>query len=170
MSDRRAEQKLLVFEVSGSFCGLPVELVREIAHIPAVMRVPGQPSILEGFLNLRGQLVALVSLARLLRLPSHEPGLYASVIFVRGTANDLGVLVDSVDGVMAVAAGDLQPLPANYSLNDCLVAHFTSDNRLVTLLAVDRILLDEERQRIADLAEQARRRLEDLSPGGSFQQ
>jgi purine-binding chemotaxis protein CheW len=158
-------RKLLVFEVSGRLCALPVEAIREITHIPATVRVPGQPSILEGFLNLHGLPVAVVSLSRLFQLPHNEPGLYAAVIIARAVDTVVGLLVDSVEGVTAVDDADMQALPLNHSFNDCAEAQFESDGRPVTLLACDRILLDKERRCAADLVEQLRERMNDLDAG-----
>jgi purine-binding chemotaxis protein CheW len=162
-----AEYKVVVFAAAHSSCALPVDAICEITHVPATTRVPGQPSTIEGFVNFRGRPVAVVSLVRLLGLPSGQPGLFASLILTRAGAEILGILVDSVAGVSTVAASDLKPLPANHSFNGCSAAQFTSDDHTVTLLDCDRILLDAERQLIADLAGQARKRLQEIEAIGS---
>jgi purine-binding chemotaxis protein CheW len=152
----------LVFEVSGRLCALPVEAIREIVHIAATVQTPGQPAIVEGFLNYHGNPVAVVSLSRMFGMPEREPGLYASVILLRSGGSAMGVLADAIDGVVAV--DELQPLPAQHSFNDCAEAQFVSAGGPVILFNADRILLEKERRCIADLAEQARERLDELEP------
>jgi chemotaxis signal transduction protein len=156
------ERRLLVFEVSGRLCAFPVEAIREIVHVAATVPLPGQPSVLEGFLDYHGEPVAIASLCRLLELPEVEHGLYASFLLLDG----VGVVAGAVEGVSVVSETDLQPLPAGHSFNDCAEAQFTSGDRRVVLLDSGRILLEKERRCIADLTEQARARLEGLKTAG----
>jgi chemotaxis signal transduction protein len=158
-----AARKLLVFGVSGRLCAFPVEAIREIVHVAATVPAPGQPSILEGFLNLHGQPTPIILLSRLLGFPEPEPSLYDSIIFIRAAGEAMGVIVNSLEGVIVIADSSLQPLPLNHSFNDSAEAQFTFEDRPVTLLACDRLLLDKERRCIAELADRARSRLQELS-------
>ena len=156
-------RSLLLFDVSGCLCAFPVQAIREIVHIAADERVPGQPSILHGFLNLHGEPIAIVSLSRLFGLAEQVLNLYSLILLIRIASDTIGVLADSVEGVSVVAASDLRPLPVNHSFNDCAEAQFTSEDRVATLLACDRILLEKERRCLAEVTELARRRLDELS-------
>jgi purine-binding chemotaxis protein CheW len=160
-------RKLLVFDVSGRLCALPVEAISEIVHITATVTAPGQPSSLEGFLNFHGRLIPVIVLARLFALPEQELGLYAVTILVRESGQSIGILVNSVEGIVSVPGTGVRPLPSEHSLNDCAEAQFTSEGRTVTLLAPERILLDKERRFIADLADQAQSRLGEIDESRS---
>ena len=47
------ESTLLVFDLVGEYCGLPVNLVREIVHVPPrITRVPNAPDYVRGVINL----------------------------------------------------------------------------------------------------------------------
>lgn len=49
--------------------GLPAALVREVAPVPRIARVPHAPEVVLGVANMRGTVVPVLSLARLLGLP-----------------------------------------------------------------------------------------------------
>ena len=151
-----------MFEVSGYVCAFPVESVREVIHVTATLTAPAQPSMLEGFLNYHGQPVPVIVLARLFGLPETEGDLYSPIILIQERGEILGIVVDSVEGVATIAGEEMRQLPADHSLNNCAEAQFVYEGRPVTLLASSRVLLDKERQCIAGLAEQARRRLQNL--------
>src|SRR4051812_27913366 len=74
--------KVLVFRVGEQLCSLPVECVREVVHRPELITAPGQPSVLEGFLNLRGQAYPVIRLRHVFGLTPALPDLYAPLIVV----------------------------------------------------------------------------------------
>lgn len=152
---------LLTFRVAQLRCGIRVERVREILPLPWLTRAPGQPAILEGFLNLRGSVLPVVSAAALFDLPA--PAVVEPHIVVLG-ANEttLGLLVDATEDVLTIASSDLHPLSAQHSLNQCAEAEFDANGDEFILLASDRLILAEETRRIADLQNRIERRLTSL--------
>lgn len=155
------ERNLLIFQVAGELCAFPVEAVREILPMAALARSPGQLPILEGFLNLRGAAVPVLRLDRLFGYPAREPGLYTPLVLLGGRA-PLALLVDGVLAMEAVASESIMPVPANGSFNNCLEAEFVLDGRTVHVLSPERILLEQERRRIAEFQAAAERRLQQL--------
>src|ERR1700729_1351062 len=95
----RAEN-LLVFHSSGLDCAFPLEAVREIVPMAALSSPPGLPSGLLGFLDLRGTAIPIVRLDRLFDLPEQKPGLHTPMIVLRGILGPIGVLVESVRGIV----------------------------------------------------------------------
>jgi purine-binding chemotaxis protein CheW len=162
-----SERRFVVFHLAGADCALPAESVREILPMAALLHLPGQPPILEGFLNLRCRPVPVVSARRLFDLPPAEPGMFTPLIVIHGEESDLALLVDRVDDLATVPASGLQPLAANHSFNDCAEAQFTAAGRDVTVISSDRLLLAQERRCIADLQALAARRLEELEAARS---
>lgn len=68
--------------------------VEEILRKPRVSRVPNAPRALDGVANLRGSVLPVFSLAKLLGLAADADGLAARVIVLKGAA--LGLAVDEV--------------------------------------------------------------------------
>ncbi len=95
-------QDLLVFHSSGLDCAFPLEAVREIVPMARLSSPPGLPSGLAGFLDLRGTAIPIVRLDRLFDLPEQQPGLHTPMIVLRGVLGPIGILVDSVRGIVPV--------------------------------------------------------------------
>jgi purine-binding chemotaxis protein CheW len=144
---------VLTFRVDRFSCAFRAGFVREIVAIAATTKVPGQPSILEGFLNLRGTTLPVVRLASLFN-QRFQPSLSASVIVSEGRSGPLGLLVDEVESVVAIEVGDLRPLTANHIMNEWAEAEFVLNDRPVVLLEPDRLMLAEESRRIGELQAQ----------------
>lgn len=143
--------ELVIFEVGNARCALPLESVREVLHMAALARSPGLPPILPGFLNLDGASVPVIDVARLFDLPAEEPGLYTPLVVLREAS--FALLVDAVPGTHFGDAADLIPVDEAKTINRCVTAEVETAHGPAHLLAIDRILLEEERQRIEALTE-----------------
>ncbi len=61
--ERNAERHFVVFQLGGETFGLPIEAVDEVARVPGqITRVPKMPDFLEGVVNLRGEVLAIVEI------------------------------------------------------------------------------------------------------------
>ncbi len=104
----------VVFRLSGAEYGLPVAAVREVLRQPdAVTPLPNAPDFVSGVTTLRGAVLPLVALRRLLRLPegrgnSGERG--RVVVIAEGTAR-AGLLVDGMAGIVRIPDGAIEPAP-----------------------------------------------------------
>lgn len=148
----------LTFRVAQFHCAIRAGHVREIIPIALTIKAPGQPSILQGFLNLRGAILPVVRLAALFDLP-FSPGAYSPIIITHARDISIGLLVDAVDDVRSIDSGNLRPVTAQHTVNECAEAEFTADDHNVILLDGERLLLAEESRRIGELHGQVQRRL-----------
>lgn len=75
MSDARESHSLevLVFEVGGRHYGVPSSQVQEITQAVASMPVPEASPLVEGVINLRGDVVPVVDPRHRLQLPAKDP-------------------------------------------------------------------------------------------------
>ena len=105
----QAEGQFVSFELAGEKFAVPMGPVQEIIRLPDVARLPLAPPALLGLANLRGRVLPLLSLRRLVSLPDlpHHEASRALVIHCGGQA--LGFLVDRVCSVLHVESGELQP-------------------------------------------------------------
>lgn len=160
----RAEGNLLLFRIEKHACAIPIGGIAEIVQYAATTTLPGQPSILEGFLNLRGHALAVIRVAALFGLPQAPPALNSAIIVLRSQA---GLLVDEVEGLHSLAPGLLKAVAEGHSFNGCAVSQFDFEHRRFTLLSPERILLAQEESRIAELAKLAQDRIAQLADTGA---
>jgi purine-binding chemotaxis protein CheW len=68
-----AQPELLVFEVGGQRYGLPAADVRELFRAVTLTPLPRAPAIVEGVINVRGELVPVLDIRGRFRLPAKPP-------------------------------------------------------------------------------------------------
>lgn len=110
MGDAAAVQleENVVFRLGGELYGVPVGEVREVVAVPAITPVPRAGSHIEGIINLRGNVVPVVSLHRLLGLPEPESyGGESRVVIVERGGEPVGLLVDGVHAVLRLHVEDM---------------------------------------------------------------
>lgn len=82
---------VLVCEVAGRTFGLPATVVREVVRAVAVTPLPRAPGVIEGVINVRGRVIAVLDLRRRFRLPARAV-----------VPSDHFVLVDAAPFVLAM--------------------------------------------------------------------
>jgi len=140
-------------------CALPHKAVREILPLPRLWSPPGAPALMVGMLNLMGETVPVVSMRALFGLEQNTPDIYAHVLLMAwANAMPHAFLVDRVIDVVAAEA--FNPVSSEDSLNGCVIGELPLKNGDVAhVLAADRILIEEEKLRLAQIQEAARARL-----------
>jgi purine-binding chemotaxis protein CheW len=133
-----------------------------MAHLA---RPPGLPSSLAGILNLAGHAVPVLRLDRLLQLPEMLPGLYSMLILLKGTSDcRTAMLVDRVTEILSIPESALLPVGSKDSFNACAEAEVSVNDRVIHLLSLARILLQQEREALIEFQTMAQRRLQDWEP------
>lgn len=114
-------RRLLLFAAGGRIYGSDIGVIREIVPFRRCTRLPGAPPFVCGLINLRGTLVTVVDLAVRLaggRAGDGTPNAAAdatsreggSVVLVEYGSKVVGLAVDQVRDVQAVAAAELEPM------------------------------------------------------------
>ncbi len=126
--------------------------IKEIIEYGALAAVPMMPPCVRGVINLRGAVVPVMDLsARFERGPS-VIGKRSCIVIVEvdGGAGDnkqvLGMLVDAVNAVVEIAAGDIEAAPAfGTRIRPDFIAGIGKVNgKFVILLDIERVLSSEE--------------------------
>lgn len=155
---------VLVFRVGPNYCAVPTERVHEIVPMATLMQAPGQPSILEGFLNFRGGAVPVVRTRQLFGLDPVRSHLYTPLIILDCEGLLLALKADSVEEVNEVDSPDIRPLGENHSLNNCAEGLFTLRGRDVAVLSCRLLLLAKEKETLRELQAATQQRLSVLGP------
>jgi purine-binding chemotaxis protein CheW len=128
--------------VGGQLFGLPILRVQDVFHPERLTRVPLAPEEIAGVLNLRGRIVTLIDMRRLLGLGEREDKGQTMAVGVEMGGESYGLLIDSVGEVFKLDDADREPHPINL---DPRLAHVCAgihrlDEQLLVVLDVDRIL------------------------------
>jgi chemotaxis signal transduction protein len=158
-----ATAQFLLLRVADQTCGLPAANIREIVHRAALIATPGQPPIIEGFLNLRGEAIPVIPLRRLFHLPDGPPDLYTPLIIINTGSLQAALEADEAEAVLEIRADQMRALPPEASPEQCAEAVANSGNRQILLLSCAKILYEQEKQCLAALQAAMATRLHDLT-------
>lgn len=137
--------KYLTFRLAGAVYGVPVLSVREIIRLLPVTPVASMPAHVRGVVNLRGKVIPLVDLRTRFGLATTPDDDRTCIIVAQvaagGGSRAYGVVVEGVEEVVTLEAGDIQPTPDFGSAVDVrfITGIATSASRLTTLLDLDMI-------------------------------
>ena len=125
---------------------------------------PGIPPGLMGFLNLRGTAIPIVRIDRLLDLPEQPAGLHTPMIVLRGVLGPIGILVDSVRGIVPVASVRMLEIPEDRTFQGCATAAVELDGDVIHLLSPAALLNGDENRMLVDYGAMSQARLLQLLP------
>jgi purine-binding chemotaxis protein CheW len=126
--------------------------IKEIIEYGSLATVPMMPACVRGVINLRGAVVPVADLSVRFGRPASPVTKRTCIVIVEvegaGTEGKqvLGMLVDAVNAVVEIAAGDIEPAPSfGTRIRPDFIAGIGKFNgKFVILLAIDRVLSTEE--------------------------
>ena len=101
-------EQVLVVHVDDVRYGLPLDEVVEVLPAAAVVPLPGAPPVVEGLLNLRGELVPVIGLRARLGAPVRPVRESDHFVVCRVRGRSVGVLVDRAEEVQGVDPAALE--------------------------------------------------------------
>lgn len=102
-----------VMNVNGERYALETIVVHEVLPVPRISRVPAVPRSILGITNVRGRVVPVVDLRQKLGAPAPPPGPDSRIVLVGHGDEEVGLLVDGVQGVLSLSdAAPLEPPPS----------------------------------------------------------
>ncbi len=144
---RTAERfQYIVIRLGEEQYGIDIRYIDNIVRMQNITRVPKVPAYLKGVINLRGEVIPVVSIRLKMGLPADEYGRSTRIIILKTeTAGNLGIVVDEVKEVVTLSEDNIEKL-----------AHEAKDNRasfingigknggeLISLLDLNAITLEE---------------------------
>lgn len=91
------------FRLDRHLFGIEVERVQEVLRSQTLSRVPLSSEVVEGLINLRGQIVTAIDLRRRLHLPDRAEGTEPMNVVVMTDDGPLSLLVDEIGDVVEVS-------------------------------------------------------------------
>ena len=98
-----ANRQFCTFFLDGLFFGVEVSKVQEVIRYQEMTRVPLAPPVVQGLINLRGQIVTAMDLRRRLELSERPVGQLPTNVVVQTEDGPMSLLVDEIGDVLEVA-------------------------------------------------------------------
>jgi len=137
--------QLSTFFVADLFFGVDVLRVQEVLRFQQMTHVPQAPDVIEGLINLRGQIVTAIDLRRRLRLPPRTGGQTPTNMVIRTDDGAVSLLVDEIGDVLDVDAATYERPPENLDPAAREIIHGVYKLK-------DRLLLVLDTERTVDIA------------------
>jgi purine-binding chemotaxis protein CheW len=108
--------KYLTFRLGDESYGISVLKVREIMRHTNTTVVPQMPDYIKGVINLRGKIIPVVDLRLKFGMPGSDTTEHSCIVVVHVARTDntkltMGIVVDGVEEVANIAAGDIEETP-----------------------------------------------------------
>ncbi|MEZ5352675.1 MAG: chemotaxis protein CheW [Bryobacteraceae bacterium] len=130
------------FFVDNLYFGIDVTEVQEVLRTQEMTRVALAPDVIEGLINLRGQIVTAIDMRRRLKLPARPGEATPMNMVVRSDDGAVSLLVDEIGDVLSVGPDTYEAPPENLPAEHraLIEAVYKLDSRLLLVLNRDRVL------------------------------
>lgn len=152
--------KIVVFSITDARTkkkmdyGVGIEQVQEIGTLEEVTRVPGASPHVKGVMNLRGKIITIIDMKKLLGFANSDIAIATDnfsssdrIIVAQVGQSIIGLLVDEVDQVVEISPSDIEPAPTVLSETAPYIKGIIKlKSNLYILLDLQLLLEDENSQ------------------------
>lgn len=125
---------------SEEFC-IDISQVREIKEMMPITKVPHAPEGVEGIVNLRGQVIPIVNLKKVLGYYEDGDASDGKIILVETGSDVVGFIVDDVSDVVSLSGENIESVPhvINSHQSHYIKGIAKKDERLLLVLDLSKI-------------------------------
>jgi purine-binding chemotaxis protein CheW len=133
--------RFIEFSLGNEDYAIPLLMVREVISVPDTTPIPKSPAHFLGIMNLRGQVISVVDLRKKLKVDARQDKEEAVIIVDIGGMN-IGVVVDSINKVLAFSSEDVSEMPeVEHQINTHFIfGVYKKENSLTVLLDIAKVL------------------------------
>ncbi len=128
-------KQFATFTLHSLFLGVDVLKVQEVIRYQEMTRVPTAPPMVEGLINLRGQIITAIDLRLRLDLPLRPEGQLPMNVVVRTDDGALSLLVDEIGDVVEIADESFERIPETVTgvVRELITGVYKMDGRLLLI-------------------------------------
>ncbi len=140
----------LTFKLDEEIFALDVAKVREILDFTDITKVPQTPDFMRGVINLRGSVVPVVDMRLKFGMSRTEKTVNTCIVVVEaateGETTVLGALADSVQEVIELEPGQIEPAPriGTKLRTDFIRGMGKRDGKFIMILDIDKVFSSDE--------------------------
>lgn len=144
--------RYLTFSLGNEDYGIEIKYVTEIIGIQSITEIPELPEYVRGVINLRGKIIPVMDMRLRFKKQAKEYNDRTCVIVIEIEDLSIGLIVDCVSEVIAIAEGDvvLPPAVSKNFHNRYIKGIGKVGNDVKLILDSEKLLLDEEIEALAE--------------------
>ena len=141
-----SSRELLTFTLGSEEYGIDILKVQEIRGYDAVTTIANSPEFIKGVINLRGIIVPIVDMRIKFKLGNVTYNELTVVIILNVAKRVMGIVVDGVSDVIALAADQLKPAPEFSSSLDMqyIMGLGTVDERMIIVMDIEKLMTSRD--------------------------
>ncbi len=148
ISEEESRKKIIelaTFYVGNALCGMDILRIQEINKLMEMTKVPQAPEYVTGILNLRGQIVTIIDLAKKLGLEPTELTSKSRNIIIKSMGEYIGLMTARISDVVQSEINKIETPPANIGgvQGKFFTGVFKTKDALIGLLDVEEVLKEE---------------------------
>lgn len=132
--------QIIIFTIGSKYYGINTGLVDEIINKAKPKTVPNAPDWVDGLINLRGNVVPTVNLAKLLR--QDDDLCYNNIIIVNNEDERIGIMIKDVIEVIDIEDENIENV--NLDVDLAIIGITRINGKLVNIIDMDLLLSKNE--------------------------
>jgi purine-binding chemotaxis protein CheW len=140
-------KQYIVLRFDSEQYGIDITYIDNIVRLQPITRVPHTQSYFLGVINLRGEIIPVMSLRKKFELPDKENTNATRILIVKVDGNKIGILVDEIREVVTLTEEDTEKLGSE--TND-IKAYITAvgkyNESLISILNIGGLIGDIENE------------------------
>jgi purine-binding chemotaxis protein CheW len=146
--------QLVSFMIGNEEFGISILYVQEINRMLQITKVPNAPNFVDGVVNLRGRVIPVIDLRTKLGMERKEHDKNTRIVVVEVGGKNAGFIVDAVKEVLRIpdSITEAPPEIATGTNSEFITAVAKLDDRLITIIDLEKILTGNEKHELGELA------------------
>ena len=142
----KEKKQYIVVKIGGEHYGIDISYIDNIVRMSKITRVPKAPAYYRGVINLRGEVVPVMSLRRRMDLDDDEFTDASRIIILKLEQGGLmGVIVDEVKEVLSLSEDDIEaPTSTLKSKNSFINGVGKNGDELISIFEISSIIGESE--------------------------
>jgi purine-binding chemotaxis protein CheW len=135
-------QRFMSFTLGAEEYAIPLLRVKEVIAMTDTTPVPYAPGYFKGIMNLRGQIISVIDLRMKFKMPKADLNLDSAIVILDLAPYTVGVVVDSVNNVLALAEGEVSVPPEleGGGKSELILGVTRRAGKLILILDIERVL------------------------------
>lgn len=130
--------QIVVFRLGDEQFAVETSKVQNINDIMEITKVPKAPDYIKGLINLRGTIISLLDINKLLDITSSN-NTQSNIIILQMQEELVGITVDEVDEVIDIEDSMIEKVDTTKKTS-CIRGVINLTNRIVTLIDIDKLI------------------------------
>ncbi|SFF95269.1 purine-binding chemotaxis protein CheW [Desulfotomaculum arcticum] len=151
-AEQSKDLQVVVFSLDNQLFGLDITLVSEIIRLEKITPIPNAPDYVEGIINIRGNVIPVISLHSLFNINTEGWNENSRVIIAETGDLKFGIIVESVYEVRKISQEAVRPAPAAVIAGQEYIQGIILDgDDLIVLIELDKLVSGQDLQEVKSI-------------------